>query len=164
MLQPFRVSCLLLAISALFFGAAYFAVRFPEMPGAWVGSFVSTLLIALPSLVTLWWFLGPKEATLSLLSLSAFGFAVELIGVTTGFPYGPFYYGDVWVQRSPASSPTCCPSRGLHWSSAPSPQAPRKEVQNTSKRRVLWLFRATGLLVLLDGVLDPSDASLSFWA
>ncbi len=89
-----RIPKLLLVASAFFFGAAYFAVRFPGTPGAGVGSFVSTLLIALPSFVALWRYLGPKKAAASLLSLSAFGFAVETTGVVTGFPYGPFYYGD----------------------------------------------------------------------
>ncbi len=162
MLQPIRVSCLLLAISALFFGAAYFITRFPNMPGAWIGSFISTLFIALPSLIALWRFLGPKEATLSLLSLSAFGFAIELIGVTTGFPYGPFYYSDSLGPKIADLVPYLLP---LSWAplvlGAVAATAP--EGQITSKRRVLWIFCATGLLVLLDGVLDPGAAYLGFW-
>src|SRR3712207_3428042 len=83
-----------LAASAFFFGAAYFTVSFPDVPGAGVASFVSTLLIALPSFTALWRYLGPGKAVLSLLALGAFGYAIETTGVVTGFPYGPFYYGD----------------------------------------------------------------------
>jgi putative membrane protein len=162
MLQPFRVSGLLLTISALFFGAAYLTARFPDMPSAWIGSFISTLLIALPSFVALWRFLGPKEATLSLLSLSAFGFAIELIGVTTGFPYGPFYYGESLGPKIAGLVPYLLP---LSWAplvlGAVAATAP--EGETTSKRRIWWIFCATGLLVLLDGVLDPGAASLGFW-
>ena len=89
-----RYPRLLLAASALFFGAAYFTVRFPDTPGAGIASFVSTLLIALPSFLALWRYLGPRRAVLSLLYLSAFGYAIETTGVVTGFPYGSFYYGD----------------------------------------------------------------------
>ena len=92
---PFRATPRpLLAASVLFFGAAYLTVNFPDTPGAGVASFVSTFLIALPSFVALWQFLGPRRAALSLLCLSAFGYAIETTGVLTGFPYGPFYYGD----------------------------------------------------------------------
>ncbi len=162
MLQPFRVPHLLLATSTLFFGAAYFTARFSDMPVAWVGSFVSTLLIALPSFVALWRFLGPKDAALSLLSLSAFGFTVELIGVGTGFPYGPFYYGDSLGPKIAGLVPYLLP---LSWAplilGAVAASAPEGEA--TSKPRALWVFWATGLLVLLDGVLDPGAASLGFW-
>ena len=162
MLQPFRVSRLLLIISALFFGAAYLTARFPDMPHAWIGSFISTLLIALPSFVALWRFLGPKVATLSLLCLSAFGYAMELIGVTTGFPYGPFYYGDSLGPKIVGLVPYLLP---LSWAplvlGAVAATTPEGEI--TSKRRTLWIFCATGLLVLLDGVLDPGATSLGFW-
>jgi putative membrane protein len=89
-----RTPRLLLAASALFFGAAYFTARFPDTPGAGIGSFVSTLIIAVPSFVALWRYLGPKRAAVSLLALSILGFAIEMTGVVTGFPYGAFYYGD----------------------------------------------------------------------
>jgi putative membrane protein len=41
----------LILASALALGAAYFAARFPNMPGASAGAYVSTFLIALPSAV-----------------------------------------------------------------------------------------------------------------
>lgn len=156
---------LLLAASALFFGAAYFTVRFPDTPGAGIASLISTFLIALPSLVALWRYLGPKGAVLSLLSLSAFGYAIETIGVATGFPYGPFYYGDALGPKVAGLVPYLLP---LSWVplvlgavGATTPAVPENE--DVSRHRVLWVLYAAILLTLVDGVLDPGAASLGFW-
>ncbi len=166
--QPFRVPRLLLAASILFFGAAYFTVRFPDTPGAGVGSFVSTLLIALPSFVALWRYLGPKAAILALLSLSALGFAVETTGVTTGFPYGPFYYGDSLGPKVANLVPYLLP---LSWVplvlGAVAATAPRRTRESRKtllpERSVSWVLSAAVLLALVDGVLDPGAAALGFW-
>ena len=83
-----------LLASAAAFIAAFFATRFPDVPGAGVGSYVSSFLIALPSFVALFAYLGVRRAILSILAVSAFAFAIESVGVTTGFPYGAFYYDD----------------------------------------------------------------------
>ena len=154
------------AASALFFGAAYFTVGFPNAPGAEIASFVSTLLIALPSFIALWRYLGPKGATLSLLSLSAFGYAIETTGVTTGFPYGPFYYGDALGPKVAGLVPYLLP---LSWVplvlgvvAATAPAVPENEAV-FGRRRIMWVPCAAVLLTLVDGVLDPGAASLGFW-
>lgn len=161
--QRSRPPRLLLATSALFFGAAYFAVRFPDTPGAGIGSFVSTFLIALPSFVALWRYLGPRGATLSLLSLSAFGYAIETAGVATGFPYGPFYYDDSLGPKVAGLVPYLLP---LSWVplvlGAVAATTPEGKVVSR-RRRVLWVLYAAILLTLVDGVLDPGAASLGFW-
>lgn len=166
-LQRPRHPRLLLAASALFFGAAYFTVSFPNTPGAGIASFVSTLLIALPSFVALWRYLGPKGATLSLLSLSAFGYAIETTGVTTGFPYGPFYYGDALGPKVAGLVPYLLP---LSWVplvlgavAATAPIAPTVPEDVPLRSRVLWVLYAAVLLTLVDGVLDPGATSLGFW-
>ena len=174
--QPFRVPRLLLAASILFFGAAYFTVRFPDTPGAGVGSFVSTLLIALPSFVALWRYLGPKGATLALLCLSALGFAVETTGVMTGFPYGPFSYGDSLGPKIADLVPYLLP---LSWIplvlgavAATSRFAsgvggrvflysPERSVSRSGATR--WVLSAAVLLTLVDGALAPGPAALGFW-
>ncbi len=163
--QPSRHPRLLLAASAIFFGAAYFTVRFPDTPGAGIASYVSTLLIALPSFVALWRYLCPKEAALSLLSLSAFGYVIETTGVMTGFPYGPFYYGDALGPKAAGLVPYLLP---LSWVplvlgvvAATAPALPQPE--SVSRRHVLWVPCAAVLLTLVDGVLDPGAASLGFW-
>jgi putative membrane protein len=160
--QRLRIPRLLLVASALFFGAAYFTVRFPDTPGAGAGSFVSTLLIALPSFIALWGYLGPKSAALSLLSLSAFGFTIETTGVTTGLPYGPFYYGESLGPMLADLVPYLLP---LSWAplvlGAAAATAPAGKTG--LMRRPLWIVCAAVLLTLVDGVLDPGAVSLGFW-
>jgi putative membrane protein len=149
----------LIAASALFFVAAFFAVRFPDVPGAVVGSYVSTLLIALPSVVALFVYLGARGAVTSLAALAVFGYAIETIGVVTGLPYGPFYYGDALGPRLFGLVPLLLPvsyaplvigAVGAAWS----PDA---------QGRLLWVLRSALLLTLIDGVLDPGAAALGFW-
>lgn len=153
---------LLLVACALFFCAAYLTVRFPDVPGAAVGSFVSTLLIALPSFLALLRFLGPKGAAVSLLVLSGFGYAIEATGVATGFPYGHFYYGDSLGPKVANLVPYLLP---ISWAplvlGAVAATAPRKAT--SLRRRGLWVLRAAVALALVDGVLDPGAASLGFW-
>src|SRR5215210_1828797 len=154
---------LLLAACALFFCAAYFTTRFPDVPGADIGSFISTFLIALPSFFALWRFLGRKDALVSLLALSAFGYAIETTGVATGFPYGPFYYGDSLGPKVAGLVPYLLP---LSWAplvlGAVAATAPEGKAV-PRRRRVLWILSAAILLTLVDGVLDPGAASLGFW-
>lgn len=160
--QRLRVPRPLLAASVLFFGVAYFTVRFPNVPGATVGSFASTCLMALPSFVALWRYLGPKGAILSLLSLSALGFAVEMAGVATGFPYGPFYYGDSLGPKVADLVPYLLP---LSWAplvlGAVTATVPAGKT--STRRRVIWVLSAAVLLTVVDGVLDPGATSLGFW-
>ena len=160
--QPLRAPRPLLAASILFFGAAYFTVHLPNTPGTGVGSFASTLLIALPSFVALWRYLGPKGATLSLLSLSVLGFAVETTGTTTGFPYGPFYYGDSLGPKLADLVPYLLP---LSWVplvlGGVAATAPGGKTGPWC--RVRWVLSAAVLLALVDGVLDPGAAALGFW-
>lgn len=154
---------LLLVVSALFFCAAYFTTRFPDVPGAEIGSFVATFLIALPSFLALWRFLGSKDALVALLSLSAFGYAIETTGVVTGFPYGTFYYGDSLGPKLAGLVPYLLP---LSWAplvlGAVAATAPPGRSWRPP-RRVLHTLSAAVLLVLVDGVLDPGAASLGFW-
>jgi putative membrane protein len=149
----------LILASAFFFGIAYFAIRFPETSGA--GSYVSTFVIALPSFVALFGYLGPRRAALSLLALSAFGYAVEAIGVVTGLPYGSFYYGDALGERLLGLVPYLLPI-----SYAPLVIGAVAASWNDSSglnHRFSFIFRSALLLALMDGVLDPGAAFLGFW-
>ena len=155
---------LLLVTSALFVSAAYFIVHFPNVPGAGIGSFVSTFLIALPSFVALWYYLGARDAMLSLLALSAFGYAIETIGVSSGLPYGSFYYGDSLGTKIGGLVPYVLP---LSWVplvlGGVAAALPRGGKEVPHQRWALWVLSAAVLLTLIDGVLDPGAASLGFW-
>ncbi|HEX2182573.1 MAG TPA: carotenoid biosynthesis protein [Rubrobacteraceae bacterium] len=149
----------LIAASTFFFAAAFFAVRFPDVPGAVVGSYVSTFLIALPSVLALFAYLGARGAVISLAALALFGYAIETVGVVTGFPYGPFYYGDalgagifglVPFLLPVSYAPLVIGAVAASWSP-------------DLRHRWLWVLRSALLLTLIDGVLDPGAASLGFW-
>ena len=147
--------------SGVLFGTAYFAFRFPDVPGTGAGSYVSTFLIALPSFVALVGYLGARRAALSLLVLAAFGYAIETIGVLTGLPYGPFYYGDALGGKIFGLVPYLLPisyaplvigAVAATWTAAQSRRRPYR-----------WVLLSAGLLALIDGVLDPGAAALGFW-
>jgi putative membrane protein len=148
----------LILACALFFLAALFVVRFPSVPGASIGSYVSTFLMALPSVIALYGYLGPRRATTSLLALSTFAYAIESLGVATGFPYGNFYYGEALGPRIAGLVPFLLPlsyaplvvgAVAATWGSRP---------------RLAHVAKATLLLLWMDAVLDPGAVSLGFWA
>jgi bisanhydrobacterioruberin hydratase len=147
----------LLLASALAFFAAFFATRFPNVPGASVGSYVSTVLIALPSLVALFAYLGPRRAALSVFAVSAFAYLIESIGVATGFPYGAFFYDDALGPKLFGLVPYLLPvtyvplvigAVAAAWT--PGRIAPR-------------VLLSALLLVGTDAVLDPGATALGFW-
>ena len=151
-------------MSALFLGASYFTVRFPDVPGAGTASFVATFLIALPAFVALLAYLGPRKAALSIFALAAFGYAIETTGVATGFPYGTFYYGDALGPKLFGLVPYLLP---ISWAplvlGAVAATAPKAGYQRGAARALGWVVRSAMLLALIDGVLDPGAASLGFW-
>lgn len=149
----------LLAACALAFCAAYFASRFPDVPGAEVGSYVSTFLIALPSCAALFRYLGPRRAALSLLALSAFGYAIETTGVATGLPYGRFYYGDALGAKAFGLVPYLLPVSYVPLVIGAVAASWRTNTEKWPAR----VLRPALLLVLIDGVLDPGATSLGFW-
>jgi putative membrane protein len=147
----------LILACALALVAAFFAVRYPDIQGASVGSYVSTLLIALPSVVALFRYLGPRRAVLSLLALSIFGYATEAIGVSTGFPYGTFYYGDALGPRLAGIVPYLLPL-----SYAPLVVGAVAAAWGT-RPRLVHVLCAAMLLVWMDAVIDPGATALGFW-
>ena len=149
--RPLILACALALV------AAFFAVRYPDIQGASLGSYLSTILIALPSAVALFRYLGPLRATLSLISLSIFGYAIEAIGVATGFPYGAFYYGEALGPRLAGLVPFLLPL-----SYAPLVVGAVAASWGT-RLRLLHVLYATLLLVWMDAVLDPGAAALGFW-
>jgi bisanhydrobacterioruberin hydratase len=149
--RPLILACVLSLV------AACFAVRFPGVPGASIGSFTSTFLIALPSTVALFMYLGPRRAMLSLLALSIFAYAIESLGVATGFPYGSFHYTDDLGSRIAGLVPVLLPV-----SYAPLVVGAVAATWG-SRLRLLHVLQATVVLVWMDAVLDPGAASLGFW-
>lgn len=145
----------LLLATALFFGSAYFVTRFPDLPGASIGSYVSTFLMALPPVLALFRYLGARRAAAALLALSAFAYAIETTGVVTGFPYGAFYYGDALGPKALGLVPYLLPVSYVPLVIG--------AVAASGGGPVFRVLEAAVLLTLADGVLDPGAAVLGFW-
>ncbi|ABG05147.1 membrane protein-like protein [Rubrobacter xylanophilus DSM 9941] len=153
-----RPCTLLLPVAALlFFCAAGFAVRFPDPPGAWLLSLAAVAAIAAPPLAALLRLFGPARWLAALALLSAFAFAVESLGVATGWPYGRFYYGEGLGPLLGGLVPYLLPVSyvPLVVGAVAAARHPRS--------RPLWTLRSAALLTLIDGVLDPGAALLGFW-
>ena len=149
----------LILVSALFFVAAYFTSRFPDVPGASAGSYVATFLIALPAFAALFRYLGARRAIVSLLTVSLFALAVEMTGVVTGFPYGNFHYGDALGARVFGIVPYLLPV-----SYAPLVVGALAAAYRAgASHPIAWALRSAILLALIDGVLDPGATALGFW-
>lgn len=152
---PRDIPLRLLAACALAFAAAYFPLRFPDAPGA--ASYVATFLIALPALVALFRYLGARRAVYALLALSAFAYAIETIGVLTGYPYGVFFYGEALGPKAFGLVPYLLPVSYVPLVIGAVAAAGGRRGRGS---RVLG---AALLLVLMDGVLDPGAVALGFW-
>ncbi|MGH3089461.1 MAG: carotenoid biosynthesis protein [Rubrobacteraceae bacterium] len=148
----------LILASALFFLAAYFAARFPDVPGASAGSYVSTFAIAAPSFVALTLYFGVRKGLFALVVLGVFGYCIETVGVVTGFPYGEFFYGDSLGGKLFGVVPYLLPVSyvPLVIGAVAASWRPRGS-------RPLFILRAALLLTLFDVVLDPGAVALGFW-
>lgn len=151
-----RTPPLLVAGCVLFFLSAYFTARFPNVPGASVGSFVATFLISAPSILALFRWLGPRRALLSILALSAFAYAIETTGVVTGLPYGEFSYGDALGPKAFGLVPYLLPVSYL-------PLVLGAVGASGAGRPLSWALRSAVVLVAIDAVLDPGAVRLGFW-
>ena len=151
---------LLLQVSAAFFAISFFPVYLPNSPGSNAASYLATSLIALPAVLALFRYLGPRRAGLSLLALAAFAYAIESIGVVTGFPYGAFRYGDVLGPKVLGVVPYLLPVTYL-----PLVIGAVSAAWDTwsTRGRIFNVLGAAVLLTLIDGVLDPGAAALGFW-
>lgn len=141
----------------MFFFAAYFTVRFPDVPGASAGSYVSAFLIALPPCAALFHYLGARRAMLSLLVLSAFAYAIETAGVVTGLPYGEFRYGDSLGPKVFGLVPYLLPVSYV-------PLVIGTVAAVPLRHPVPRALASAILLTVMDAALDPGAVSLGFWA
>ncbi|WP_051476672.1 carotenoid biosynthesis protein [Arthrobacter sp. Br18] len=154
---PRPVPRLLIGACVFLFLSGYFVVKFPDVPGASVGSYVFNVLIALPAFVALWRQLGAVRAAAALVAVSLFGYLIEGFGVATGYPYGEFYYGEPLGPRAFDLVPFLLPLSYV-------PLVIGTVAVFAGAGRTLRRIIASALLlVVVDGVLDPGAVSLGFW-
>lgn len=148
---------LLIASCAFLFLSGYFVVRFPDVEGASYASYGFNLLIALPAFLALVRQFGPARGAAALVAVSLFGYLIEGFGVTTGVPYGEFYYGAPLGPTILGLVPYLLPLSYVPLVIGAVAVVPGS---GTALRRIVL---GGVLLVVIDGVLDPGAVSLGFW-
>ena len=115
----------------------------------------SPLLVALAPLVT-------RKAVAILLGLTAYTYAIEYVGLTTGWPYGEFQYlqeiGPV-VEGVPIALPILFLPLVIN-----AVLLSVLLLRGLGRSRVLRLGMALGIVLLIDLVLDPAAVAIGFWA
>ncbi|WP_248516982.1 bisanhydrobacterioruberin hydratase [Salinarchaeum laminariae] len=104
-----------------------------------------------------------RRAALGLVALAAFTWAIELVGVNTGFPYGDFSYqrelGPMLFGEIPLALPVFFVPILLNGY-----LLGLLALGDRADRLAVRFPVVVALVVLLDLVLDPGAVSLSFWA
>lgn len=102
------------------------------------------------------------KAWLSILGISLYAYAVELLGVTTGYPYGSFTYGvslGPTVNGVPIFLPVLFVPLVVNAYLFVLLSRSGRQLSSWSRALVV-----AGLVVLLDVILDPGAVSLGFWS
>ena len=116
------------------------------------------VLLAIPTVIGCIQWLGWKRAALVLLSLSAFAYGIETIGLKTGFPYGAFTYSDLLGTKLFGTTPWTVP---FGW--VPLLLASWVTVWQWLRPVEFRILGTIALLVAIDLILDPIAVALSFW-
>lgn len=151
---------LILAIIISIFLAigAFFMINVPLVAEYSTISAINVVLFAIPSFWALSRWLGIKNAILFVAVLGIYALTIESIGLTTGFPYGEFFYNDLLGSRLFGVTPWTV---AFAWT--PLILASLAVVNRTIESRLLRIVVMAFLLVLIDLVLDPGAVYLNFW-
>lgn len=155
--EPKPVPAYLLILCSILFCSGYFVLRFPNVPGADIVSYVFNAIIALPAFLGLRRQLGSARTAVALIAVSVFAYLIEGYGTVSGVPYGNFHYGDALGPRVFGVVPYLLPLSyvPLVIGAVGMFAGPKGWLRT--------VLPATLFLVLVDGVLDPGAAVLGFW-
>lgn len=148
----------LMLLCAGFAVAGVLAIQFPETPGTGTASVVSTVAIAVPAILAVFWRLGLGRAALSLAGLSLFAFGIETLGAASGWPYGEFSYSSELGPKIADLVPYVLPV-----SYVPLVIGAAAAAELPGLGRLPWVLGGALLLVAIDGVLDPGAAAMGLW-
>lgn len=154
-----------LARTAFVFGVfallatGFFLKEFPEYASHPLPGVLAVLLIATPSFVATFRWLGTQRASILLGALTLFAYAIESIGVLTGFPYSPFSYGNALGPLLFGIVPLVLPFAYV-------PFVLGAVAFAWPLRRKPFAFTAAVavLLTVFDLVLDPGAVTLGHWS
>ena len=134
-------------ISIILFWSAYFACAFPGYSVPIVTTLM-VVLLSLPAVLEV-----NRENWSLLLILSLYAYAIETIGLLTGYPYGVFVYGSAIGPKVLGFLPLLLPFAYVPLVIG---------VGALTRRRSLLL--ATICLLAVDIVIDPGAVRLGYWA
>jgi putative membrane protein len=147
----------------LMFGVAFFLASWlvanVSIGGAvtWVSA-LFIVALALPSFYYLLRWAGVKRGAVILAFFALFPIIVEAIGISTGFPYGPFYYTDQMGFRLLGLVPW-----SVAFAFAPLILGSITVSNRFGKDALLTIPLSAVILVAVDLVLDPAAVLLSIW-
>ena len=103
-----------------------------------------------------------RRGAVALLGVTAYVYGIELVGITTGWPYGEFSYGidlGPMVAGVPLGLPLFFLPLVLNAYLLSLLLVGRQQA-----RRPIRLLAAVGIVIAIDLVLDPGAVGLGFWA
>jgi len=145
-------------------------IALPHVPADVSDPRASALVIALiawPSLAALVRWQGAVRGVLSLALLSGYAYAIEWVGLRTGWPYGAFDYGpalrpliagELPLLLPPAYVPLVLGAAALVLRFRPPVRFPPRGAD-----LVAWCGFGAAALLAMDGVIDPGAVHLGFW-
>ena len=146
-------------LAALFFVSAIALRVIPEIALQPVFTAVSLLVIAVPSLIVLFRWLGGIRAASLFVVLSVFAYLIEYVGVVSGVPYGWFSYSELMGVKLLGVVPALLPLAYV-----PLVLGAGALAATHSKKPWKRLLLMTAYLVLFDLVLDPGAVAIGLWS
>lgn len=116
------------------------------------------ILMALPSFIALYYWIGMKRAVLLLIVLGLYAVIIETFAIITSFPYSAFRYSDLIGYKLFGYTPYTVPFAYIPLLLGSFYLATR-----ITHRRSLIIILTTSLMLLVDMVLDPAALALKFW-
>ncbi|NWF96053.1 MAG: carotenoid biosynthesis protein [Candidatus Thorarchaeota archaeon] len=150
---------LLLTVFSVAFFLASWLVANVDIGGAvnWVSS-LFVVLLALPSYYYLLRWAGTKRTALILAIFGVFPLVVEAIGISTGVPYGGFYYTELMGFRVFGLVPW-----SVAFAFSPLILGSMALASQLTRRALVAIPFSALLLVAADLILDPAAVVLQIW-
>src|SRR5690606_1658740 len=148
-----------LAAIIVFLSTGAFFMANVDMP-PWAGyvSALSIVAFALPSMWSLRWWLGMRDAVLLFGLLGIYALVIESLAIATGFPYGHFGYADALGYRILGYSPWTV---AFAWT--PLILGAYAAARRLFKNPVLRVIFTAVALTFANMVLAPGAVFLGFW-
>ncbi|MBD3408369.1 MAG: carotenoid biosynthesis protein [Candidatus Lokiarchaeota archaeon] len=154
-----RMKNLILTIfSIVFFFVSWLVANVPiGEQSTWVSA-LFIVAIALPSYYFLYRWTTPVRAVVIILLFSIFPIIIESIGISTGFPYGPFEYTEQMGYKILGLVPW-----SVAFAFAPLVLGSITIANKITNRAILAIPLSALLLVIVDLILDPAAVVLNIW-